>query len=86
MAIDESKQQQIGAENSNTKCVGPDSVVIADKSARIDLTDSLTGVIKGSYDIDLEKKKFLKIAVTLPTIAVQNKKEHDVLSTAIPCN
>jgi hypothetical protein len=46
MAIDESKQQQIGAENSNTKCVGPDSVVIADKSARIDLTDSLTGVIK----------------------------------------
>lgn len=60
MAIDESKQQQIGAENSNTKCVGPDSVVIADKSARVDLTDSLTGVIKNSCDIDAEKEKSLK--------------------------
>lgn len=60
MVIDESKQQQIGAENSNTKCVETEPAVIADKSARIDLTDSLTGAIKGSYDIDLEKKKILK--------------------------
>ena len=60
MVVDESKQQQICAEHTNSKCVGPDSVVIADKSARIDLTDSLTGVIKNSCDIDAEKEKSLK--------------------------
>ena len=60
MVIDESKQQQIGAENSNTKCVETEPAVIADKSARIDLTDSLTGVIKNSCDIDAEKEKSLK--------------------------
>lgn len=60
MVVDESKQQQICAEHTNSKCVGPDSVVIADKSARIDLTDSLTGVIKNSCDIDAEKEESLK--------------------------
>lgn len=60
MVVDESNQQQICAEHTNSKCVGPDSVVIADKSARIDLTDSLTGVIKKSCDIDAEKEKSLK--------------------------
>lgn len=53
MVVDEGKQQQICAEHTNSKCVEPDSVVIADKSARIDLTDSLTGVIKNSCDIDV---------------------------------
>ena len=60
MVVDESNQQQICAGNSNAKRVEAESAVIADKSTRVDLTDSLTGVIKGSYDIDLEKKKFLK--------------------------
>lgn len=60
MVVDESKQQHICAEHTNSKCVGPDSVVIADKSARIDLTDSLTGVIKNSCDIDAEKEESLK--------------------------
>ena len=60
MVVDESKQQQICAEHTNSKCVGPDSVVIADKSARIDLTDSLTGVIKNFCDIDAEKEESLK--------------------------
>ena len=60
MVIDESKQQQIGAENSNTKCVETEPAVIADTSARIDLTDSLTGVIKNPCDIDAEKEKSLK--------------------------
>ena len=60
MVVDEGKQQQICAEHTNSKCVEPDSVVIADKSARIDLTDSLTGVIKNSCDIDAEKEKSLK--------------------------
>lgn len=60
MVADEGKQQQICAEHTNSKCVEPDSVVIADKSARIDLTDSLTGVIKNSCDIDAEKEKSLK--------------------------
>ena len=42
MVVDEGKQQQICAEHTNSKCVEPDSVVIADKSARIDLTDWIT--------------------------------------------
>ena len=60
MVIDESKQQQICAENSNTKCVETEPSVIADKSARFDVTASLTGVIKNSCDIDAEKEKSLK--------------------------
>ena len=60
MVVDEGKQQQICAEHTNSKCVGPDSVVIADKSVRVDVTSSLTGVIHGSCDIDAEKEKALK--------------------------
>lgn len=46
MVVDESNQQQICAEHINSKCVGPDSVVIADKLTLFDVTSSLTGVIK----------------------------------------
>lgn len=46
MVVDESNQQQICAGNSNAKRVEAESAVIADKSTRVDLTDSLTGVIK----------------------------------------
>lgn len=46
MVVDESNQQQICAGNSNAKCVEAESAVIADKSARFDVTSSLTGVIK----------------------------------------
>ena len=53
-------QQQICAEHINSKCVGPDSVVIADKLTLFDVTSSLTGVIKNSCDIDAEKEKSLK--------------------------
>lgn len=60
MVVDEGKQQQICAEHANSKCVEPDSAVITDKSAHLDVTSSLTGVIKGSYDINLEKEKILK--------------------------
>lgn len=60
MVVDEGKQQQICAENSNTKCVKPESAVIADKSAHFDVTDALTGVIQGSCDIDAEKEKSLR--------------------------
>lgn len=60
MVVDESNQQQIGAGNSNAKCVEAESAVIADKSARFDVTSSLTGVIKNSCDIDAEKEKSLK--------------------------
>ena len=56
----ESNQQQICAEHINSKCVGPDSVVIADKLTLFDVTSSLTGVIKNSCDIDAEKEKSLK--------------------------
>lgn len=56
MVVDEGKQQQICAEHTNSKCVEPDSVVIADKSARIDLTDSLTGVIKIPATLMLKRK------------------------------
>lgn len=44
MVVDESNQQQICAEHINSKCVGPDSVVIADKLTLFDVTSSLTGV------------------------------------------
>ena len=54
------KQQQICAEHTNSKCVGPNSVVISDKSAHFDVTDALTGVIQGSCGIDAEKEKALK--------------------------
>lgn len=60
MVVDEGKQQQICAENSNTKCAGPEPAVIADKSAHFDVTDALTGVIQGSCGIDAEKEKSLK--------------------------
>ena len=60
MVVDESNQQQICAGNSNAKCVEAESAVIADKSTRVDLTDSLTGVIKNPCDIDAEKEKSLK--------------------------
>lgn len=60
MVVDESKQQQICTENSHAKCVEAESVVIAEKLAHINLTDALTGVIKGSYGINSEKEKFLK--------------------------
>lgn len=60
MVIDESKQQQIGAENSNTKCVETEPAVIANKSAHFDVTYALTGVIQGSCGIDAEKEKALK--------------------------
>ena len=46
--------------NSNAKRVEAESAVIADKSTRVDLTDSLTGVIKNPCDIDAEKEKSLK--------------------------
>lgn len=59
MVIDESKQQQICAEHTNSKCVETEPVVIADKSARFNVTSSLTGVIKNSCDIDAEKEKSL---------------------------
>ena len=51
MVVDESNQQQICAEHINSKCVGPDSVVIADKLTLFDVTSSLTGVIKNSCEI-----------------------------------
>lgn len=60
MVVDESNQQQICAGNSNAKRVEAESAVIADKSTRVDLTDSLTGVIKNACDIDAEKEKSLK--------------------------
>jgi hypothetical protein len=60
MVVDESNQQQICAGNSNAKRVEAESAVIADKSTRVDLTDSLTGVIKNRCDIDTEKEKLLK--------------------------
>lgn len=60
MVVDESKQQQICAEHTNSKCVETEPAVIADKSARFDVTFSLTGVIKNSCDIDAEKEKSLK--------------------------
>lgn len=60
MVVDESNQQQICAGNSNAKRVEAESAVIADKSTRVDLTDSLTGVIKNLCDIDAEKEKSLK--------------------------
>ena len=60
MVVDESNQQQICAGNSNAKRVEAESAVIADKSTRVDLTDSLTGVIKNPCDIDAEKEKSLK--------------------------
>lgn len=60
MVVDESNQQQICAGNSNAKRVEAESAVIADKSTRVDLTDSLTGVIKNHCDIDTEKEKLLK--------------------------
>ena len=60
MVVDESNQQQSCAEHINSKCVGPDSVVIADKLTLFDVTSSLTGVIKNSCDIDAEKEKSLK--------------------------
>lgn len=52
IVVDEGKQQQICAEHTNSKCVGPDSVVIADKSVRVDVTSPLAGVIKNSCGID----------------------------------
>ena len=60
MVVDESNQQQICAGNSNAKRVEAESAVIADKSTRVDLTDSITGVIKNPCDIDAEKEKSLK--------------------------
>ena len=60
MVVDESNQQQICAGNSNAKRVEAESAVIADKSTRVDLTDSLTGVIKKSCDIEAEREKSLK--------------------------
>ena len=60
MVVDESNQQQICAGNSNAKRVEAESAVIADKSTRVDLTDSLTGVITNPCDIDAEKETSLK--------------------------
>lgn len=60
MVVDEGKQQQICAEHTNSKRVEPEPAAIADKSVRVDVTSSLTGVIHGSCGIDVEKEKALK--------------------------
>lgn len=44
MVVDESKSSRF-VMRTPIQSVGPESVVIADKSAHVDLTDSLTGVI-----------------------------------------
>ena len=59
-AVDEGKPQQICAEHTNAKRVEPEPAAIADKSVRVDVTSSLTGVIHGSCGIDVEKEKALK--------------------------